>query len=284
MLAQIAPVSIEIIITAILLTGLAGFATTIGASFAFISKKPSIRFLAVGLGFSGGVMLAVSFIELLPSAIGEFVAAGASARDAFFLGNFWFFLGIFCIFIIDILVPHLYKEEDASHSQDFQRKSKNNSNDLTISKGELQRLGILTAVGIFIHNFPEGLVTFTSSLKSLELGFVLAIAVGLHNIPEGLSVSIPIVSATGDKWYAFRLGLLSGLAEPIGAIVAAFLIFPFLSPTLIGTSLAFVAGIMVFISFDELLPAAKSADDSHLVTLGIIAGMIIMSLTLWLFF
>ncbi|MFW9855699.1 MAG: zinc transporter ZupT [Candidatus Thorarchaeota archaeon] len=283
MLTQIPSVTIETIVGALILTGIAGFATTIGAGFAFISTKPSVRLLAVGLGFSGGVMLAVSFIELLPSAIDEFSAAGASDRDSFLLGNIWFFVGILCIFIVDILVPHLYKEEDSSRSPHWTNVTNNNKKQIPLSKGELHRIGVLTAVGIFIHNFPEGLVTFTSSLKSLELGFVLAIAVGLHNIPEGLSVSIPIVSASENKWHAFRLGLLSGLAEPMGALIAAFLLFPFLSPTLIGTSLAFVAGIMVFISFDELLPAAKSADDSHLVTLGIIAGMIIMSLTLWMF-
>ncbi|MFW9779064.1 MAG: zinc transporter ZupT [Candidatus Heimdallarchaeota archaeon] len=283
MLTQIPSITIETIIGALILTGLAGFATTIGAGFSFVTTKPSVRLLAVGLGFSGGVMLAVSFIELLPSAIDEFSAAGASDRDSFLLGNVWFFAGILCIFLVDILVPHLYKEEDSSRSSHITDVTNNNKKHGSLSRGELQRIGVLTAVGIFIHNFPEGLVTFTSSLKSLELGFVLAIAVGLHNIPEGLSVSIPIVSATGNKWHAFRLGLLSGLAEPIGAFVAAFLLFPFLSPTLIGSSLAFVAGIMVFISFDELLPAAKSADDSHLVTLGIITGMIIMSLTLWMF-
>ena len=111
----------------------------------------------------------------------------------------------------------------------------------------------------------------------------MAIAVGLHTIPEDLSVNIPIVTATGNHWYAFRLGLLSGLAEPVDALCAAVILFPFLSPTVIGASLVFVAGIMVFISFDELLPAAKNADDSHLVTFRIIGGMIIMSLTLWMF-
>lgn len=285
MLNQSASITPETIFVALILTSLAGLATTIGAAFAFLSTKPSVRMLAIGLGFSGGVMLAVSFIELLPSAIAEFAAGGASDRDAFFWGNFWFFIGIFVIFVVDIIVPHLYKDEDSSpgHSHSIVTEPTDHGQH-TLSKSELRRIGVLTAVGIFIHNFPEGLVTFTTSLKSLELGFVIALAVGIHNIPEGLSVSIPIVSATGDKWYAFRLGVLSGLAEPIGALVAAFLIFPFLSPTLIGASLAFVAGIMVFISFDELLPSAKSADDSHLVTLGVIAGMIVMVLTLWMFF
>lgn len=281
MIFQETIVTLDTIFIALILTCLAGFATTIGAAFAFLTEKPSIRLLALGLGFSGGVMLAVSFVELLPSAIDKFSKEGFLERDAFFLGNFWFFVGIFTIFTIDFLIPHFYKEEDSSHKHSHDLTFENDKS--SISKEDIHKLGILSALGIAVHNFPEGLVTFTSSLQSVELGFVLAIAVGLHNIPEGLSVSIPIVTATGDKWYAFRLGLLSGLAEPAGALIAAILLFQFLTPAVIGASLAFVAGIMVFISFDELLPAAKNADESHLISLGIIAGMIIMVLTLWLF-
>lgn len=281
MILQEPLITLDIIISALILTSLAGLATTIGAAFAFISKKPSVRLLAVGLGFSGGVMLAVSFVELLPSSIDEFLNAGLTDSESFFWGNFWFFIGILAIFIIDISLPHLYEGEDHdshnSHSLEFDEETSH------ISKDQIKRLGLLTALGIAIHNFPEGLVTFASTLQSIELGIILAIAVGLHNIPEGLSVSLPIVTATGDRWYAFRLGLFSGLAEPVGAAVAAIILYPFLSPVLIGISLAFVAGIMVFISFDELLPSAKSADDSHLVTIGIIAGMVIMVLTLWMF-
>ena len=281
MIFQETIINANTILTALLLTGLAGSATAIGAAFAFLSEKPSIRLLALGLGFSGGVMLAVSFVELLPSAIEEFSKEGFVEKDAFFLGNFWFFIGIFTIFTIDILIPHLYKEEDSSHDHSHDLSLSNDKS--LLSKEEIHSLGILSALGIAVHNFPEGLVTFTSTLQSVELGIVLAIAVALHNIPEGLSVSIPVVTATGDKWYAFKLGLLSGLAEPVGALVAAIILFPFLSSAIIGASLAFVAGIMVFISFDELLPAAKKADQSHLISFGIIAGMIIMVLTVWLF-
>lgn len=281
MIFQETIITIDRMLIALLLTSFAGFATSIGAAFAFLTDKPSIRLLALGLGFSGGVMLAVSFIELLPSAIEEFSNEGLVERDAFLWGNIWFFIGIFAIFLLDILIPHFYKEEDSSrnHSHDLSFEN----NELHISKDDIHKMGILSALGIAVHNFPEGLVTFTSTLQSVELGIVLAIAVGLHNIPEGLSISIPIVTATGDKWHAFRLGFLSGLAEPVGALVAAVILFPFLSPAVIGACLAFVAGIMVFISFDELLPAAKNADESHFISFGIIAGMIIMVLTLWMF-
>ncbi len=281
MIFQATPVSFDTLVTALILTSFAGLSTTIGAAFVFLTNRPSKRILALGLGFSGGVMMSVSFVELLPSAITEFINEGYSDSNAFFWGNFWFFIGIFTILIVDIIIPHIYESEDSSehrsHTFDYEKDSSD------INKSEIKKLGMLTALGIAIHNFPEGLVTFTSSLQSIELGIVLAIAVGLHNIPEGLSVSIPIFVATEDKWYAFRIGLLSGIAEPIGALIAMIILLPFLSPALIGASLAFVAGIMVYISFDELLPAAKNADDSHLISFGIIAGMILMVLTLWMF-
>ncbi|MHA2174725.1 MAG: zinc transporter ZupT [Candidatus Hodarchaeales archaeon] len=264
-------VSFEQVFIALLLTTFAGLSTTIGAFIAFINKTPSRRFLAIGLGFSGGAMIAVSFIELLPGAIIEL---------DFFWGNFWFFVGIIFIFLIDILIPHIYKEETEVIELDTLSDTTTEDEEL---KRKIHKIGILSAVGIAIHNFPEGLITFVATLESTELGVVLAIAIALHNIPEGMSVSIPLQAATDDKWYAFKISFLSGVAEPIGALLAATILLPFITPELLGATLAFVAGIMVFISFDELLPAAKNTDESHMVSLGIIVGMMIISLTLWLF-
>ena len=264
-------VAFEQIIAALVLTTLAGLSTTVGALIAFINKNPSRRYLAIGLGFSGGAMIAVSFIELLPGAIEEL---------DFFWGNFWFFIGIIFIFVIDILIPHAYKEE----TEDLDELAYDDEvDDDKEHKRKIHKIGILSAVGIAIHNFPEGLITFVASLESIELGIVLAIAIAMHNIPEGMSVSIPLQAATNDKWYAFRVSFLSGLAEPLGAILAATVLLPFITPELLGATLAFVAGIMVFISFDELLPAAKNTDESHMVSLGIITGMIIITITLWMF-
>lgn len=264
-------VTFEQVVAALVLTTLAGLSTTVGALIAFLNKNPSRRYLAIGLGFSGGAMIAVSFIELLPGAIEEL---------DFFWGNFWFFVGIVFIFIIDILIPHVYKEE--TDDLDDITSEVESLDDKELQR-KVHRIGILSAVGIAIHNFPEGLITFVATLESVELGLVLAIAIAMHNIPEGMSVSIPLQAATNDKWYAFRISFLSGVAEPLGAILAATVLLPFITPQILGATLAFVAGIMVFISFDELLPAAKNTDESHMVSLGIIAGMIIITLTLWMF-
>lgn len=259
-------ITFEQLLIAFILTTLAGLSTTIGALIAIVVKNPSKRFLATGLGFSGGAMIAVSFLELLPKAI---------EGIGFLWGNIWFFVGIFFIFAIDFMIPHVYKEED----EDL--PCENDTKDEKMSK--IHKLGILTALGIGIHNLPEGLVTFVGSLESIELGILMAFAIAMHNIPEGLSVSIPLQAATGNRWYAFKISFLSGVAEPVGAILAATVLLPFISEALLGGVFAFIAGIMVFISFDELLPAAKSTDESHLVSLGIIMGMMIISATLWMF-
>ncbi|MHA1449640.1 MAG: ZIP family metal transporter [Candidatus Hodarchaeales archaeon] len=207
-------------------------------------------------------MIAVSFLELLPTAIDGI---------GFFWGNIWFFVGIIFIFAIDIMIPHVYKEENEG------------LNSHEIEKGKIHKLGILTALGVGIHNLPEGLVTFVGSLESIKLGLIMAAAIAMHNIPEGLSVSIPLQAATGDRWYAFKISFLSGLAEPVGAALAAIILLPFISDAFLGGTFAFIAGIMVFISFDELLPAAKSTDESHLVSVGVIIGMMVISATLWMF-
>ena len=150
-------------------------------------------------------------------------------------------------------------------------------------KPDLLKMGTFTALAIGIHNFPEGIATFTSALQDPALGIAIAVAVAIHNIPEGIAVSVPVYFATGDKKKAFKLSFLSGLAEPIGALVAYLFLMPFLNDVMFGIIFAAVAGIMVFISLDELLPAAKRYDETHLSIYGLIAGMAVMALSLLLF-
>ena len=116
--------------------------------------------------------------------------------------------------------------------------------------------------------------------SSLAKTTMMVLAVTLHNIPEGIAVSIPIYYATGDRRKAFRLSLLSGLAEPVGAILAWLVLTPFMTPTLMGCILAGVAGIMVFISIDELLPAAREYGEAHISIYGVVAGMALMAVSL----
>jgi ZIP family zinc transporter len=243
---------------ALLLTTLAGLSTTLGSLLGLAVRKPGPRFMSATLGFSAGVMVMVSFAELLQ---------GSADSIGFGYAHIGFFLGIAVIFVIDYFLPH----EAAGH-QDVAQDQKD---------GKLMRMGMLVALGIGIHNFPEGMATFAGTLKDTNLGIAIAVAIAIHNIPEGLAVSAPVYAATGSRSKAFLWSFLSGVAEPIGAGLAALVLLPFLTPALLGWLLAFVAGVMVFIAFDELVPTSFSYNQGHIAILGVILGMAVMSISLW---
>jgi zinc transporter, ZIP family len=240
----------------LLFTFLAGASTVFGGLIVLAVRSPSNTFLAFTLGASAGVMLMVSFVELL----------GRAIEDVGFVpANIAFFAGIAVIFAIDLLVPHHFMED---------RNVEPNEN------SRLLRTGTLVALGIAVHNFPEGMVVFFASLESLRLGGVLAIAIAIHNIPEGIAVAMPIYHATGNRTRAVLYAGLSGMAEPLGALIAALFLLPLLTEEAMGYVLAFVGGIMVFISLDELLPAAHRYGEEHWVILGILLGMLVMAVSL----
>jgi ZIP family zinc transporter len=269
---------------ALLLTTLAGLSTGIGSAIAYFIRTPKYSHLAVMLGFSAGVMVYISFAELLKTAIDE---AG------FAMANLGFFAGIAFIAIVDMLVPHEYEEEkveDTHPSIVSRNKSRRRwgirklfTSSASGQSSVLMRAGVFTALGIAIHNFPEGLVTFSSvATGDVALGMAVAIAIAVHNIPEGIAVSVPIFYASGNRGRAFLYSFSSGLAEPLGAVIGYAILLPFLTPTLLSTLLAFVAGVMVYISLDELLPLAHRYGQEHLVIGGIGAGMLVMAGSLFL--
>ncbi|EDP2293178.1 zinc transporter ZupT [Campylobacter jejuni] len=281
----------EQIFIAMLLTLFAGFSTAIGSIIAFFSRKDDLRVLSLGLGFSAGVMIYISFMEILPTALKDFKNYYDS-HWAELLGLACFFGGILISLLIDKLIPEDVNphepKEDLSElkicplPQKGQNPPKFHPGEKLhqINTKALKRTGIFTALAIAIHNFPEGFATFISSLDNLTLGIAIAIAVAIHNIPEGLAVSLPIYHATGDKKKAFIYSALSGFAEPLGAFVGALILLPFIGDLTLAISFAVIAGIMVFISLDELLPAAKTYDKAHDSLYGLIAGMAIMALSL----
>ncbi|HDZ5371118.1 TPA: zinc transporter ZupT [Campylobacter jejuni] len=281
----------EQIFIAMLLTLFAGFSTAIGSIIAFFSRKDDLRLLSLGLGFSAGVMIYISFMEILPTALKDF-KNHYDSHWAELLGLACFFGGILISLLIDKLIPEDVNphepKEDLSELKICPLPQKG-QNPPKFHPGEklhqvntkaLKRTGIFTALAIAIHNFPEGFATFISSLDNLTLGVAIAIAVAIHNIPEGLAVSLPIYHATGDKKKAFIYSALSGFAEPLGAFVGALILLPFIGDLTLAISFAVIAGIMVFISLDELLPAAKTYDKAHDSLYGLIAGMAIMALSL----
>jgi ZIP family zinc transporter len=265
---------------ALLLTLLAGCATAIGGGIAWLIGKPKNWLLALILGFSAGVMIYISFMELLPLAIAQ---AGP------LIGGIAFFVGIIFIAILDIVVPHEYQEEHGAlaHEALVERQQFRHRIRRRFQRGRPQtrqsamfHMGILTALGIAIHNLPEGLAVFSSAVAgNIQLGILVAIAVALHNIPEGIIVFIPIHEATGKKKMAFLASAASGLAEPLGALIGWVILAPFLSPAVLASLLAFAAGIMVYISLDELLPASREYGSAHLTMVGIGFGMFVMALS-----
>lgn len=264
---------------AFLLTLFAGLSTTIGAVIAFFSKKDSEKLLSLGLGFSAGVMIYVSFMELLNKSTDAFISNSISEVNAEFLTLICFFLGIAISAIIDKLIPEDVNPHEPKANKELEELKEDNKNSV-IMNSKLKRTGIFTALAIAIHNFPEGFATFISSLDNLTLGFSIALAIAIHNIPEGMAVSLPIYHATGNKKKAFWYATLSGLAEPIGAILGFFIFLPFLGDATLGITFGIVAGIMIYISFDELLPAARVYGNAHTTLAGLVFGMFIMAISL----
>ena len=256
------------------LTLFAGLSTGIGSAIAFFAKTTNTRFLSVALGFSAGVMIYVSLIEIFQKAREELVSVYGDS-NGYWITAASFFTGILFIAIIDKLVPEYENPHELRKVEDISK--------INFDKKKLLRMGVFSALAIGIHNFPEGLATFTAALHEPAYGIAIAVAIAIHNVPEGIAVSVPVYYATGDKKKAFRLSFLSGLAEPVGAIVGYLVLLPFMSPAVFGILFAAVAGIMVFISLDELLPAAREYGRPHWAIYGLIAGMMVMGVSLILF-
>ncbi|NSW54175.1 MAG: zinc transporter ZupT [Anaerolineae bacterium] len=257
------------------LTLFAGLSTGIGSMMAFFSKKFNPNFLSGALGFSAGVMIYVSLVEIF------FKAKDALTVTLGEKGGYWvtvvsFFAGMALIALIDNLVPsfenpHEIKNiDEAGYTDETDRK-------------KLLRMGMFSALAIAIHNFPEGLATFMGALKDPALGVSIAVAIAIHNIPEGIAVSVPVYYATKSRRKALWLSVLSGFSEPVGAILGYFILRAIFNDTLFGVIFAAVAGIMVYISLDELLPTAEEYGKHHIAIGGVIGGMVVMALSLLLF-
>lgn len=261
------------IIFALGLTLFAGLSTGIGSIMSFLSKKFNPKFLALSLGFSAGVMIYVSLVEIFVKANESLSAAHGADRGELFT-VIAFFAGIAVIAIIDKLIPS-YENPHEIKNIEIPIATENSA--------KLKRMGLFTALAIAIHNFPEGLATFMAALHDPTLGVSIAVAIAIHNIPEGIAVSTPIYYATKSRKKAFWLSFLSGLAEPIGAIVGYFLLRNLFNESTFGIIFASVAGIMVYISLDELLPTAEEYGEHHIAIGGLIAGMAVMAISLILF-
>ncbi len=279
--------------SALICTLCAGLATGIGGAVIMFVKKFSPKILAASLGFSAGVMILISLVELFPEAR-ESLAAINGEKLGMFYTLLAFFGGMGIIALIDNLVPsyenphevneHTLEVHDfAVGNKEQQSLSGHTANNKTVDSKSLMRLGILSSIVIAVHNFPEGLATFVTAMDDPKLGFSIAFAIALHNIPEGIAVAIPIYYATKKRTKAVWNATLSGLAEPLGGILGYVLLSQILSDSFMGIILAAVAGIMVYISLDELLPTAESYGAHHIAIIGVIAGMAFMGFGMLLF-
>jgi ZIP family zinc transporter len=257
------------------LTLLAGLATGIGSALALFARTTNTRFLSAALGFSAGVMIYVSFVEILADARAS-LAAELGARPGAWATVLAFFGGIGLTALIDRLVPaaenphEVHRVEEMHGGEGGRRRP----------EAHLMRMGLLSAAAITLHNFPEGIATFVAALDDPRLGASIAAAVAIHNIPEGIAVAVPVFYATGSRLRAFSWSFLSGLSEPLGAFVAWWLLAGLAGATLRGILFAAVAGVMVFISFDELLPTAREYGEHHLAVYGLTSGMAVMAVSL----
>lgn len=256
---------------AVILTAVAGMATGIGGLTAFISKKTNKRFLAFTLGISAGVMIYVSFVELFAKALSHLTLQfGEKCGTIYTYAAF--FCGILIIAVVDRFIPEPHvsdgdeQEHGCTEGGDCDKR--------------LLRTGLVTALALGIHNFPEGMATFMSAISSPVLALPIVVAIAIHNIPEGIAVAVPVYFATGNKKKAFIYSFVSGLAEPVGAIIGYVILAPFIGETLNSVIFAMIAGIMVFISVNELLPSAEGYGEHNLSIYGLIAGMAVMAVSL----
>lgn len=253
------------------LTLLAGLSTSIGAGIAVSKRHAGPAFMAAALGLSAGVMLYVSFMEILPTGLEQLTDAFGGKKAGTWAVVLAFFVGIAIIAVIDRIVPEeINPHEPATTEEEARRK-------------RLMKTGVFTACALAFHNFPEGFATFLAGLEDPRIAIPVAVAIAIHNIPEGIAVAVPLREATGSRAKAFWWATVSGLAEPVGAAVGFVLLLPLMGPAMMGFSFAAIAGIMVFISLDELLPTAEETGEHHHAIYGLIAGMAVMALSLLMF-
>lgn len=264
------------------LTVLVGLTMGVGSIMSFIVSNTHKKLLAISLSFAAGIMIYVSFMEMLPEGI--HLIEGYLGDKGNIIAISWFFGGMFLSAIIEKLVHVFagdYHDHHHGHSHDHDHEEDHHNHDHEQEEvHHLSKLGIMSAVAIGVHNLPEGLALFTAGIKDIKLALPIAAAVIIHNIPLSIAISVPIYYSTGSKKKAFLYTTMVGLCQPLGAIIGYVLLSKHFNDLLFGILFSVVAGIMVFVSLDELLPASQKYEDHHISVYGAIAGMIVMAISL----
>ncbi|HUS86961.1 MAG TPA: zinc transporter ZupT [Bacteroidales bacterium] len=260
------------VILAFVLTLFAGLATAIGGALAFFTRRTNTTFLSYSLGFSAGVMIYISFTEILADA-NHIISQSVNETSSSWRTFIFFIAGFFLTALIDKIIPSRKNPHEVKSIEQMDIDCPKRSR-------RLLRIGLFSAIALAIHNFPEGIATFMASVSDITVGVSIALAIAIHNIPEGIAVSVPVYYATGSRRKAFVWAALSGLSEPVGAVAGYFILSLFKQPVVLGYVFAIVAGIMIYISFDELLPAAHKYGKHHIAIYGLISGIIVIGISL----
>lgn len=259
--------STHAILVAFAVTVAASLATILGSLTIVRANRENARLLAFGLAFAGGAMVYISFVEIFQKSYIAFHEIYTD-KNAYGMATVFFFIGIAFLVLLDRLVPNPHVDPvGATHD----------------SHKKVSRVGLMATLAITAHNFPEGAATFFATLDDPIVGAPLAAAIAIHNIPEGISIAIPVYYATGSRLKSLGAVTLSALAEPVGAAIAFSVLAPFLSPAVFGGVFGVIAGAMVFLALDELLPAAKRYAKGHETVYGMVSGMAVIALSLVLF-
>ncbi|KAL5567173.1 hypothetical protein UlMin_030337 [Ulmus minor] len=260
------------VLIALALSLVGGLSTSIGALFVILNPTPNLKMLGLLQGFAAGLMLSMSFLDLAHNAINSI---------GFLKANLWFFAGVIFFAVIANFIPEptLAPVSDGKNK----KKDQDDGGKDIMKKHRRQVLysGIVTAIGISLHNFPEGMAVFLGSMKGLRVGLNLALAISLHNIPEGVAVALPVYFATQSKWQAFKLATLSGFAEPLGVIIVAYLFPSSLNPEILEGLLGSVGGVMAFLTLHEMLPLAFDYAGQKQAIKAVFLGMAFMSASLY---
>lgn len=270
-------------IIALIMSTLAGLSTVLGGFVTFFIKENSLKFLSFGLGLSAGVMIFISLVDLYPESC-EMIK-NQMGENYLWLSIIFFALGVLTAVVIDYFIPdhlqaQMFTKQLGANEKHIDSTDCAQNENAVISIGKIKKAGILTAIVVAIHNFPEGLATFFLTAQNVMLGLGIVIAISIHNIPEGMAISIPVYQATHSKRKAFLYSFLSGMAEPVGGVIG-FAIIKTLFPNMcIGILFSLVAGIMTYISIDTLLPLSKDYDTGHYSISGVVLGLILMGVAL----
>ena len=249
---------------ALLMSLAAGMSTLLGALIILFTKRKNERLITASLGFAAGVMISVSFVDLLPGAW-EGMTAFVGHAPAVLLSVLLLLIGVLLSAGLDRLVPH----ETVHGAGEDERRHQN-----------LFRAGFVSMLAMSIHNFPEGIATFMAGYEDAALGISITLAIAFHNIPEGITVAMPIYFSTGSRRKAFRYTFLSGIAEPIGAVLAFLLLRPLINGLVLGLIFSLISGIMLYIAIEELIPSSREYGYTRLALWSTFAGIALMPLTL----